>query len=204
MNYVLAPTQNDIVHSAKGTTWKKHKYVEIKNGRYIYKNTEANRRKKISTEYKRNTAKNEAAKELYDEELKTLNNESQLEEINRPLTVKIQKGVLNTWLSAMDLIKKTGIFDKAIEKERLEEEAAALKAQISAKNFRAVEDIIKAESIKKGAEMVEWSKDYKQKQAAKALYDRQEEINKDLEKKAREREKKERSINFRNRISIRR
>lgn len=25
-----------IEHSAKGTTWKKHKYIGIKNGRYVY------------------------------------------------------------------------------------------------------------------------------------------------------------------------
>lgn len=28
-----------LYHSAKGTTWKKHKYIAIKNGRYIYPST---------------------------------------------------------------------------------------------------------------------------------------------------------------------
>lgn len=27
-----------LIHSAKGTTWKDHKYIAIKNGRYIYPN----------------------------------------------------------------------------------------------------------------------------------------------------------------------
>lgn len=29
---------DDLIHSAKGTTWKKHKYIRIENGRYIYPN----------------------------------------------------------------------------------------------------------------------------------------------------------------------
>lgn len=32
-----SPTPNDVImHSAKGSTWKKHKYIAIKNGKYIY------------------------------------------------------------------------------------------------------------------------------------------------------------------------
>lgn len=31
--------RNEFYHSAKGTTWKKHKYIAIKNGRYIYSKT---------------------------------------------------------------------------------------------------------------------------------------------------------------------
>ncbi len=39
MQYVLQPTQDDVLHSAKGTTWKNHKYVDIvtKNGKRVYK-----------------------------------------------------------------------------------------------------------------------------------------------------------------------
>lgn len=37
--YIIKPTQDDIFHSAKGTTWKTHKYVDIvtKNGKKYYK-----------------------------------------------------------------------------------------------------------------------------------------------------------------------
>ena len=35
MNYYIS-------HSAKGTTWAKHKYIAIKNGRYIYENIKRN------------------------------------------------------------------------------------------------------------------------------------------------------------------
>lgn len=32
-----SPTPDDVImHSAKGSSWKKHKYISIKNGRYIY------------------------------------------------------------------------------------------------------------------------------------------------------------------------
>lgn len=31
----------ELYHSAKGTTWKNHKYIAIKNGRYIYPSTSA-------------------------------------------------------------------------------------------------------------------------------------------------------------------
>lgn len=40
----------EFYHSAKGTTWKNHKYIAIKNGRYIYpsKSQGASARKKIN------------------------------------------------------------------------------------------------------------------------------------------------------------
>lgn len=31
---------NELEHSAKGTTWGKHKYIRIENGRYIYAETD--------------------------------------------------------------------------------------------------------------------------------------------------------------------
>lgn len=31
---------NELEHSAKGTTWGKHKYIRIENGRYIYSETD--------------------------------------------------------------------------------------------------------------------------------------------------------------------
>lgn len=34
--YVPPVSPDEIYHSAKGSTWKKHKYIAIKNGRYIY------------------------------------------------------------------------------------------------------------------------------------------------------------------------
>lgn len=36
MNYILAPTEEYLAHSAKGTTWKDHKYIKKVNDRYIY------------------------------------------------------------------------------------------------------------------------------------------------------------------------
>lgn len=38
-----------IMHSAKGTTWKKHKYIRIENGRYVYDTEKGNRSGTIRT-----------------------------------------------------------------------------------------------------------------------------------------------------------
>ena len=42
--------QNNLWHSAKGQTWKKHKYIGIKNGRHIYPKSEAS----VGMDLKRN------------------------------------------------------------------------------------------------------------------------------------------------------
>lgn len=38
MNYIINPSQNDIIHSAKGKDWKTHKYISKKkvNGKWVY------------------------------------------------------------------------------------------------------------------------------------------------------------------------
>ena len=36
MVYTLGFTKDYLAHSAKGTTWKDHKYIRKENGRYIY------------------------------------------------------------------------------------------------------------------------------------------------------------------------
>lgn len=38
MNYIIAPS-NTIEHSAKGTSWKNHKYLKKEGNKYIYKET---------------------------------------------------------------------------------------------------------------------------------------------------------------------
>lgn len=38
-----------LVHSAKGTTWKNHKYIAIKNGRYIYPKPEGSSKRSSKT-----------------------------------------------------------------------------------------------------------------------------------------------------------
>lgn len=34
--FIVAPTKKDIFHSAKGTTWEKHKYIKMEDGKYYY------------------------------------------------------------------------------------------------------------------------------------------------------------------------
>ena len=36
MKYILAPTKDYIAHSAKGSTWKDHKYIRKEGDKYIY------------------------------------------------------------------------------------------------------------------------------------------------------------------------
>lgn len=41
-----------LIHSAKGSTWKKHKYIKIVNGRYIYPKKETETKDRVSTKSK--------------------------------------------------------------------------------------------------------------------------------------------------------
>ena len=44
-----SPTPDDVImHSAKGSSWKKHKYIAIKNGRYIYPDTKTGDSKAVN------------------------------------------------------------------------------------------------------------------------------------------------------------
>lgn len=36
MQYIVAPTEEYLEHSAKGTTWKNHKYIKKVGSRYVY------------------------------------------------------------------------------------------------------------------------------------------------------------------------
>ena len=36
MEYIIHPTKDYLAHSAKGTTWKNHKYIRKEGNRYIY------------------------------------------------------------------------------------------------------------------------------------------------------------------------
>lgn len=54
MDFVLEPTSDTLKHSAKGSVWKKHKYVKKSNGRYYYADDIARQRKRISANHKLN------------------------------------------------------------------------------------------------------------------------------------------------------
>ena len=206
MQYVLQPTEDDVLHSAKGTTWKTHKYVEIVNTngkrRYVYKDKTQSRRDKISAEYKRNNAKNNGQKAQYNRELELAEINRQLADINRPLSAKIQKAFLNTYANAYSLMEKSGLLDKKLEKARLADEKAKLEAMISATNFRKSQEIRNDIDAKKGQEILKYMKDKQEK----SLYDLQNKINEDLEEKRKKREKEQerenRASNFRNRILL--
>lgn len=210
MQYVLKPAQNDVLHSSKGVKWKNHKYVEIvttKNGkrRYVYKSDQKNRRDKISAEYKRNTAKTDKRKQQYDNELKLLDANQKLTEMNRPVGAKIQNAFMNLYANAYGLLEKSGLLDKKIEKERLMDEKAKLEARLSADKFVEVQNIRKDWDAKKGADLINYGKEKRERE----FYKLQEQINKDLEEKKQKREeaaakakaKADRATNFRNRIS---
>lgn len=52
MKYIVAPTEEYLEHSAKGTTWKKHKYIKKSNGRYYYADDVKRQRARVSANYK--------------------------------------------------------------------------------------------------------------------------------------------------------
>lgn len=35
-NYAIGPSKDFLAHSAKGTTWEKHNYIKVENGKYYY------------------------------------------------------------------------------------------------------------------------------------------------------------------------
>lgn len=178
MEYIIA-------HSAKGSTWKKHKYIEIRNGRYVYKDDEQRRRNKISAEYKRNTATNESAKEKYDKELQLIDVEQELADLNRPLSAKLENAYINLYDKVYGLVAKTGILDKSIQNRALErkneETAKEMKtAEFREKRMKAEEERIRKENEKKEKERQKYLKNV-----------------------TKNKNKKNRTSNFRERISIR-
>lgn len=66
--YYVTPSDDYLSHSAKGTTWKKHKYIRKENGRYIYPSTNSNNKNNTLTDspMSRNTPyKTKQAEERY-------------------------------------------------------------------------------------------------------------------------------------------
>lgn len=72
--YTPAPPEDSsgiyLEHSAKGTTWKKHKYISKKNGRYVYPKAAS------STKQKRKGINERRKERDYDDERIKLTNES--------------------------------------------------------------------------------------------------------------------------------
>lgn len=156
-------------HSAKGSTWKKHKYVEIKNGRYIYKEDSTRQRKRISANAGLQKAVNPAQVQYYKNLLEQLAIEQKLAEINRPLPAKIEKVAYELYDKAVDALKSTGALDKMIESQQLTEELERLKNEQKVKDIKIEDEIRKTEAIKKGQQMTEWTKENKEKRIQENL-----------------------------------
>lgn len=46
--HAMEMSRNDLIHSAKGTTWKDHKYIKKENGRYFYTNKGSKRTEEMA------------------------------------------------------------------------------------------------------------------------------------------------------------
>lgn len=90
MEYIIA-------HSAKGSTWKNHKYVTKIGNRYVYKDDEKRRRQKISAEYKGD-----------ENEMKAIEAEQKLADMNRPLSAELEKNGLQLWNNLINALGAAG------------------------------------------------------------------------------------------------
>lgn len=188
-------------HSVKGSTWKKHKYVEKKNGRYIYKEDLARQRKRVSTNTKLQKTTNSGEIRDYKNLLEQLAIEQKLAEINRPLPAKIEKVAYELYDKAVDALKSTGVLDKMIESQQLAEELERLKNEQKERDVKEEDKIRKAWEVERGKEMTEWAEKNKEKRIQENL-EWAKQMREDSTAGIRARE--ERKNAFRSRISVKR
>lgn len=126
MEYIIA-------HSAKGSAWKKHKYVTKVGNRYVYKDDVKRRRNKLSAQSKLQKAIKSGAKdeiEYQTDQIRALTLEQELADLNRPLTAQLEKTGLNMFQTLLDNWMETDLYknyEKSKEhKEALEQELKAL------------------------------------------------------------------------------
>ena len=120
MNYIINPSQNDIIHSAKGKDWKTHKYISKKkvNGKWVYVYTDkgGSIADKIGlTSYKRAGELAKKASTSSDELFRSYRN---LQQVTKPQAYTNEKDVENA-RKAVDKYRKetdyyTAQFDQAI------------------------------------------------------------------------------------------
>lgn len=97
-----------ISHSAKGHTWKHHKYVDKIGNRYVYKDDQQRRRQRMSANYKGDKNK-----------LNYLSNQQALADLDRPLTAKIQKNGLQLWDNIVNALTPVYLKEKEAAREAL-------------------------------------------------------------------------------------
>ena len=90
MQYILKPTEDDVLHSAKGTTWKNHKYVDIvtKNGKRVYKYGRYLTSKAKSKITGKNAVTNKDSKYQYNPNIKTTTNSAGEQVLTEPWRTK--------------------------------------------------------------------------------------------------------------------
>ena len=71
MRYIVAPTSDYLAHSAKGSEWKKHKYIKKADGKYYYPNSYEGGRHLDSTKNTTGTIPTEKDKKMTEDQKKS-------------------------------------------------------------------------------------------------------------------------------------
>lgn len=91
MNYIVAPTSDYLAHSAKGSEWKKHKYIKKADGKYYYPNSYEGGRHLPNDEKSSNKEKNHTSYNNTIEKISDLTGMKE-ESIDELITIAETKG----------------------------------------------------------------------------------------------------------------